>query len=109
TGWINAQQDYTPIATAGATLVRVPPFDGGVAAPAILLDARPFSVMRFVAESASAADICNRLRLELDACSTTTGQATVNTVTALPLAEETRLDLYGTTTTPNHVGPVRVD
>jgi RHS repeat-associated protein len=96
TGWITGQHDYQAIPGDTTTIVNVHEFDGPSSAAPDLIDARPFGVSRFVARSVKDADACSTLRLEIDACSTSSGTAKVKP-TAILLAPESWVGLSNAT------------
>ncbi|MHB1045448.1 MAG: Ig-like domain-containing protein, partial [Thermoanaerobaculia bacterium] len=96
TGWILGQSPYDP-AAGGANGVRdlgeLPrPGSAGSPRPATLIEARPFDVVRFHALDTKGERRCERLRLELEAC-TENGTVEVRSVPGFALPEGGTLEL----------------
>ncbi|MEO6323535.1 MAG: RHS repeat-associated core domain-containing protein [Thermoanaerobaculia bacterium] len=94
TGWILGQKTYDPITGAGA-LIKVAEFppQGALKRPT-LISLSPFDVIRFRADETSGADACQRLRLEIEACVSSSGRLTVKPISLFPLPARTNVELY---------------
>ncbi|HPS78845.1 MAG TPA: DUF6531 domain-containing protein, partial [Thermoanaerobaculaceae bacterium] len=90
TGWVLSEEAYEPVPVTVGVLVDKGELERRESTPLMLVDAQPFSLVRF---RTPPAEQTQSLRLEVEADADNAGRVTVSSVDAFPLAKGSQVEV----------------